>query len=477
MKKDSTGSFITRNSEVFLLIALGAIACIYLAACAINVIAALALLLAVITAYAFLKLKDAAFLTYIIVLPFSAIPYLVALPMGMSSVKLLLALFIVFAILFVMYKRPYTVNYGVLIGLIVFTVLCTAAWLRSLSFAPLAFSLTTGGNPSVLRYLIDHVAWTYITIIPMIALAYFYSTDKEIERVITAIEISLALLVCYMLFVLVFKVGNMGDFEAIRSELGKYLGMHGNDIANYFIVVFPVILAWAMYKRNAVSFTALGFITAGTILSFSRTAYFVVAIEVLTYLFFSGRSRWIPIVALVAALTVSVLMPEMIIERAATGLATGDYDEISAGRIDYIWKPLVHELGEKTDTLLLGSGRFGIMNTDAWKEYRITLVTHAHNMYLDTILDVGVVGLAVFLGLYGILIAGFARCSRRLKAKSQYRSSLLVGCIVSLISYLISGLTGRSFFPGLANAYLWVVIGLGIALCTGGLNHEASIRE
>ncbi len=477
MERNGIKDFAVRNRELLLLMALGGLSCIYLALCAVNIVAALGLSFAALAAYIFLKVKDAAFLTYIIVLPFSAIPYLGALPMGLSSVKLLLALFMTFTVLFIMYKKLYKVRAWISIAFIVLLTLYTTAWIRSLSFAPAAYSLTAAGAISALRYFIDYGAWTDIAIIPMLVIAYFYSTDREIEKIMITIEISLVLLVSYMFFIFIFKVGNMGDFEVIRAELGKYLGMHGNDVANYFIVVFPVMLAWALYKRNAVSFAALGLIAAGTILTFSRTAYFVVAIGLLLYLFFSGRFRWIPAVVLAATLAVSVFMPEMILERAATGLESGNYNEISAGRIDYIWKPLIYELGEKSDILLFGSGRFGIMNMDAWQEYRITLVTHAHNMYLDAILDVGVFGLVLLLGLYGILIAGFARCSRRLRDKSSYRSCLLVGCIVSLICYLISGLTGRTFFPGLSNTYLWVVIGLGIALCMGGSSHEASVCE
>ena len=40
--------------------------------------------------------------------------------------------------------------------------------------------------------------------------------------------------------------------------------------------------------------------------------------------------------------------------------------------------------------------------------------------------------------------------------------TLLTGTLVSIVAYLISGMTGREFFPEMSNSYLW--ISLAIAL-------------
>jgi hypothetical protein len=457
--------FFKRNRDTLLLFALGIVSCSYLALCAVNVYMAFALLFACIAFYIFYKHTDAAFMMYIIILPFSYVPFLNTLPLGISTVKLLFALIITFIFLFILYKKPYKVSWVINIFLLILIAVYIIAWIRSANYALSSFAVGYAGKLSIYRYLADYVSWSFIVFIPLLIIVYFYREDKEIEKIIKTVAVSAVLLVGFIFWVFVFKVGNKGDFEAIRTELGIFTGLHGNDIANFFMLSFPVILAWAFCKKSRFSLFSLFFIIAGTVLCFSRTAYFVVAFSFLLFLFLTGKLKWIPIAALAAVLAVSFLLPDIVIERATTGIASGDFDELSAGRIDYIWEPLLNELKTDSQTLLIGSGRFGIMNTDAWKQSRITLVSHAHNMYLDSVLDAGIIGLVLFLALFAALIFYFNKCSKRYRKDFPYQSALLTGCNTSLICYLLSGFTGRTFFPDVLNAYLWIIIGLGIALC------------
>lgn len=468
--------FFGKYREVLLLFALGIISCSYLALCAVNVYIAFTLLFACIAFYVFYKNTDAAFMLYIMILPFGYVPFLRALPLGMNSVKLLLLLFVTLFLLFILYKKPYKVSWVINSSLIILIAMYIIAWIRSTSYALSTFTVGYVGKLSIFRYLADYVSWSLLVFIPLVFIVYFYREDKEIEKIIKTVAVSAVLLAGFMFWVFLFKAGNKGDFEAIRNDLGKFTGLHGNDIANYFMLSFPIILAWAFYKKSRFSFFSLFIIIAGTVLSFSRTAYFVIALGFLLFLFLTGKFKWIPIVALAAVLAVNFLLPDIVVERATTGMVSGDYDELSAGRIDYIWEPLLNELKTDPQTLLIGSGRFGIMNTDAWKQARITLVSHAHNMYLDSVLDVGIIGLAVYLALFTALIFYFHKRSKQYRKDFPYQSALLTGCNVSLICYLISGLTGRTFFPDLLNAYLWIVIGLGITLCArrGNIEHLVS---
>ena len=466
--------FTKKNKEALLLFALGIVSCSYLALCAVNVYIALTLLFAFVASYVFYKNYNAAFMMYIIILPFGYIPFSKTLPLGMN--KLLLILFITSLLLLILYKKPYKVSWVINISLIILIAIYIIAWIRSADYALSAFTVGYVGKLSIYRYLADYVSWSFIVFVPLVIIVYFYREDKEIEKIVKTVAVSVVLLVSFIFWVFIFKVGNKGDFEAIRIELGNFTGLHGNDIANFFMLSFPIILARAFYKKSLFSLFSLFFIIAGTILCFSRTAYFVVAFGSLLFLFLTRKFKWVLIVALAGVLAFSFLLPETVIDRATTGIVSGNYDEISAGRIDYIWEPLMNELKTDPETLLIGSGRFGIMNTDAWKQSRITLVVHAHNMYLDSVLDVGIIGLAIFLALFTALIFYFNKCSKRYRKEFPYQSALLTGCNVSLICYLISGLTGRTFFPDLLNAYLWIIIGLGIALCArrGNSGHPVS---
>lgn len=443
---------------------LGAVSCCYLALCAVNVMAALVLVAACCVIYSFLQNRELPFGTFILILPFGSSP-LLSLPFGMSTLRILFILSVITIAFFFLYRMPQRTSTAFTIFLILLAILFTVAWIRSAEYA--LATLTSGyvGRMSVFRYLADYVSWSCLALVPMVGIAYFYRGEKDFERILKTISVSLVFLVGFLFFVFLFRVGNKGDFEYIRSVLGAYVGLHCNDIVNFFLLSFPVILAWAFHKKSRFSILALLAILAGTLLCFSRTAYFVVAFAFFLYLLLSGRSKWIPFVVLAAALLVNFLLPEMVLDRASTGLVSGNYDELSAGRIGYIWAPLVEELKSDPGLLVFGSGRYGILNTDAWREARISLVTHAHNMYLDGILDTGLIGLAVFLSFFAFLLLHFGKYARKCRKVSPFYSSLLTGCIVSIVSYLISGLSGRTFFPTLSNAFLWIVIGLGAAVC------------
>lgn len=465
--------FFKRHRETLWLLVLGIASCSYLALCAVNVYIAFVMLFACIAFYTFSKNIDAAFMLYIIALPFTSIPFLNLLPLGISGMKLLFGLLAALLTLIILYKKPYKVSLAFSISFIILMALYITAWIRSFNYALSAFSAGYVGKLSIARYLIDYVSWTFIIFIPLVAIAYYYREDKDIEKIIKTVSVSAVLLVGYLFVVFISRIGNRGDFEVIRAELGKFTGMHGNDIANFFILSFPVILAWALYKKSRFALFTLLVIVAGTLLSFSRTAYFVVIFGFFLFLFLSGKMKWIPIVALVAGLMINFLLPEIIIERAATGIISGNFDELSAGRIDYIWEPLLNELKTDPQMLLFGSGRFGIISTDAWRQARISLVTHAHNMYLDAVLDVGIIGLAVFLTFFTMVLVYFWRNSIKNKKAFPYYSSLINGCCASVICYMISGLTGRTFFPSLSNIYLWIVVGLGIAICENIRNKKS----
>ena len=45
------------------------------------------------------------------------------------------------------------------------------------------------------------------------------------------------------------------------------------------------------------------------------------------------------------------------------GLSEGDANELSAGRVNYLWIPLLHEISDKSQILLFGMGRYGIAQT------------------------------------------------------------------------------------------------------------------
>ncbi len=119
--------------------------------------------------------------------------------------------------------------------------------------------------------------------------------------------------------------------------------------------------------------------------------------------------------------------------------------------------PLIEEYQEKPGQLMIGEGRYGIVLTDAAKNGYILDVKHPHNMYIEAILESGVIGLVAFILIFAFLLKALYT-NLHIIEDSKIRE-FYYGFLISIISYLIAGLTGRSFFPDLQNSFLWLTLG------------------
>ena len=83
-------------------------------------------------------------------------------------------------------------------------------------------------------------------------------------------------------------------------------------------------------------------------------------------------------------------------------------------------------------------------------------------MFLEMVIDSGLIGLFVFLYLYFFLIrrlyGGIKDTTDPLLKEYKYALT------VSVICFLISGLTDRSLFPNLENCFLWSILGITFVL-------------
>ncbi len=53
-----------------------------------------------------------------------------------------------------------------------------------------------------------------------------------------------------IIFVYIFMVPSKMNFSMIRGQIGVVLGLHGNDLANFYIMGFPLILAMYINSKN-----------------------------------------------------------------------------------------------------------------------------------------------------------------------------------------------------------------------------------
>src|SRR5687767_13720369 len=103
-----------------------------------------------------------------------------------------------------------------------------------------------------------------------------------------------------------------------------------------------------------------------------------------------------------------ILMPGTIRDRVMRGFG-GDLNALTTGRTGEIWLPLLPELWRSP---FIGNGLSSILWSEAMRSERILQVGHAHNAYLETLLNMGVIGLLLVLSFFALLLREFWRASR-----------------------------------------------------------------
>ena len=107
----------------------------------------------------------------------------------------------------------------------------------------------------------------------------------------------------------------------------------------------------------------------------------------------------------------------------------------------------------------MGQGLDSILWSHAMTSGAVLFVGHPHNAYLQAILDMGVIGLALMVAYYWTVWRGF-----RALGSNAYLSPLMrgffQGACAALVAFAVSGMTGGSLRPEPENVLLWIAIGI-----------------
>jgi len=86
-------------------------------------------------------------------------------------------------------------------------------------------------------------------------------------------------------------------------------------------------------------------------------------------------------------------------------------------------------------------------------------MTHPHNAYLEAILDVGFVGLAILLAFYWHVWKNFRALGSNAFLSPEMRG-FFQGAAAGLLSFLVTGFAGSSLTPVDETAFLWMAIAM-----------------
>jgi O-antigen ligase/Tfp pilus assembly protein PilF len=231
-----------------------------------------------------------------------------------------------------------------------------------------------------------------------------------------------------------------------------------NPFAAFLLLLIPVTLMRLIYGRSRRETLALGVITmvllVAFILTYSRGAWVVLAgVTLLTLIVMRPPSKGIALqrttAVIVMAVLVSVVLASRVDHSSEEGLfaraasITNIGNESVQGRLSF-WRSAIAIF---RDHPLVGTGpwTYGIAHTRYQDDVRF-YASDAHNLYLQTAAEMGLVGLAVLVTLLIAIVALWIRTLRIAHGLPEY--PLVAGVGLGLLGFFVhSALEVNWAFP------------------------------
>ncbi len=290
--------------------------------------------------------------------------------------------------------------------------------------------------------------------------AYNASGDQRTRRILFLALLGVTALVTIHVWRQALDYG-IGVYNESRRASGPFGpdARASNRAAAFFIIFLPVVLTGAMYLKGwrirlfAWVFTVLG--VAGVFFTYSRQAYFVVAL-LFTYLAF--RRNWaLSLVVVAFVLSYEAWAPQGVIDRIQVTHsedAAGDskLDESTESRFT-IWAGAAQIIA--ANPMGIGLNRFQRTIGDYVPEYA---GYDAHNNYVRFTTEGGIPGIVCMVAL---LLALFGLSRRVLKVDKSDETRLLgTAFTVAVLGVILSNIYGSRFFDADIMGAFWILAGL-----------------
>lgn len=299
-------------------------------------------------------------------------------------------------------------------------------------------------------------------LIPLLGLLLGAATaaSQKPERFLVPIALSVWLIALLQIGFIAASGVRLGLLaSSSERDFLSALGLHANDLGRLFAVAYALLLfPWWETKRPGLKlflFLTMGVLAFALLLTFSRGAFVGFILVNLLFLAWKFNLRTLGL-ALLALSVAAIMMPGYVVDRVMVGFDTGAVDDISAGRVEGIWLPLLPEF---LNSPLFGSGLLSTTWSLPMTAGSMLTVTHPHNAYLEALLDIGVVGLALVLAYFWHVWRGFRALGSNTWLSPEMRG-FFQGATAGLLCFLVTGMAGSSLRPTPEFSYLWLAIGM-----------------
>ena len=257
-----------------------------------------------------------------------------------------------------------------------------------------------------------------------------------------------------------------------RMTYGRMTGPYENpvDLATYLIVVLPVVIVAAASAGRRARPWLWGMvlvICAALARTLAQSAWFAAALALgyLGWTLPALRARLAVLIGVAAVLSAGVL--------AMTGMLASAVTVVDAGAKDrwFMWQAALRMIHDRP---FLGHGLNTFMGNylNYWVggEHQ---PRYAHNCYLQMAAETGLIGLAAFLALLGLLVARMMRAARGAVDAERMR---LAGLTAGVVAFLIHAGLDTGFYALRHAALFWVLAGLTLGASEQALAAAAGSR-
>lgn len=234
-----------------------------------------------------------------------------------------------------------------------------------------------------------------------------------------------------------------------------------NVLGEYILLVLPVCVALIWQKKKGftklVYTLAAGLIFLTLILTFSRGCWIGFMVAAGIFVTFVCGKMWG--LALIALPFVPMIIPDSIINRF---LSVGDMKDSSTSYRVYIW---MGSLAMVKDFWASGIG----LGTEAFKSvypfysYSGIVAPHSHNMFLQILVESGVIGIGVFLTALYMFIKKMISGYQHTEKKYDRLGVMIVAIAAGVIGFALQGMFDNCFYNYRVFLIFWTYLALGIS--------------
>ena len=141
------------------------------------------------------------------------------------------------------------------------------------------------------KYVLTFNVKPLVFLLPLVIIASYFR-NKEDLRILNNIVLTSIAFFSMSYFFYLFKVPNKFSLQFVKVAIGNEFNVHQNDLVNFYILSYPVILANLLIRKNAFNIANVSMCLLAVGLLHSRTGYALIVFSSLLLLSMTKNKKW-----------------------------------------------------------------------------------------------------------------------------------------------------------------------------------------